>query len=567
VLAALSRVPGGGWRIQPADDAGAPTAAAFPVPDPAGVAAVEHEHGPRWLWDSASAIYPELLRAGVRVQRVVDLTQQERVLIGRAGRYGEPASTAAQLARRDGRPAPPDAPPPAGAEPGLFDDPGPNVPAPDTEDLLAAFRDQQQRLPAAAGSPAGESIDVDPAALRLLLAAESASALVASEMGHVGMPWDADVHSDVLSDLLGPRPAVGERPAGMARLAEEIRAAFGHPVNPDSATDLRAAFRRAGFDIDSTRSWTLRQLDHPAVGPALAYKEMHRLFTANGWNWLDQWVRDGRFRAEYVAGGVVSGRWATRGGGALQIPKVVRRAVVADPGHSLVVADAAQLEPRVLIAVSGDERLGALAAADDLYAALADVGFAGRRENAKMALLGAMYGATSGAAGRLLGTLFQQFPVAMDHVERAARRGEQGRLVSSVLGRASNRPGASWWAAVDRGAASDATPAEEQRGRQTARAWGRFTRNFVIQGSAADWAAVWLSCLRRDLTAQVPEAELVFFQHDELMVHVSDADAAQVAGLVAATAAEAGRLVFPRAAPGWRVPVRPAVVRCYADAK
>ena len=532
----------------------------------ADVAALEREHRPRWLWDAAAVAYPELLAAGVRLQRCVDVTQHERVLIARAGRYGEPVSTAAVLARRDGRPAPADVGLAPVAEPGLFDG-GPADPAATPADLFAAHHDQQDRLAAAAGSPAGESVDVDPAALRLLLAAESASALVAAEMGHLGMPWDIDVHAAILTGRLGPRPAAGERPAVMSRLAGEIQNAFGHPVNPDSATDLRAAFRRAGHDIDSTRSWTLQQLDHPAVAPVLAYKELHRLFTANGWNWLQQWVRDGRFRADYVAGGVVSGRWATRGGGALQIPRIVRRAVIAEPGHVLVVADAAQLEPRVLIAVSGDERLGALAAADDLYAALADVGFAGRRENAKMAMLGAMYGATSGAAGQLLGTLFHQFPVAMDHVERAARRGEQGRLVSSVLGRTSNRPGAEWWAVVDRGAAPDATPAEEQRSRRTARAWGRFTRNFVIQGSAADWAAVWLSCLRRDLIAQVPAAELVFFQHDELMVHVAEADAGQVADLVSAAAAEAGRLVFPHAAAGWRVPVRPVVVRNYGDAK
>ncbi len=566
MLAALARTAAG-WQVQWADDAGTERGAALTLTDPAGIEALERDHDPRWLWDSAAAIYPELLAAGVVLRRCVDLSQHERVLLARSGRYGEPVQVAGLLARRDGRPAPIDAVPGPAGEPGLFDNSGPASVSPMTGDLLAGYRDQLGRLTTAAGSPPGEAIDVDPAALRLLLAAESASALVAAEMGHLGIPWDADVHRDVLTGLLGGRPVPGGRPTVMVALAAQIRAAFGHPVNPDSATDLRAAFRRAGFDIDTTRSWVVRRLDHPAVEPVLAYKELHRLFTANGWNWLAQWVADGRFRAEYVAGSVVSGRWATRGGGALQIPKVIRRAVVAEPGHRLVVADAAQLEPRVLIAVSGDERLGALAAADDLYAALAQVGFAGRREDAKMALLGAMYGATSGAAGQLLATLFQQFPVAMEYVERAARRGEKGRLVSSVLGRASNRPAEQWWAAVGRGAAADASPAEEARGRQAARSWGRFTRNFVIQASAADWAAVWLSCLRRDLTTTVPAAELVFFQHDELMVHAPEEDADRVATLISAAAAEAGRLVFPMAAPGWRVPVRPVVVSCYADAK
>ena len=49
---------------------------------------------------------------------------------------------------------------------------------------------------------------------------------------------------------------------------------------------------------------------------------------------LEQWVRGNRFHAEYLSGAVVSGRWATRGGGALQIPRVLRQAV-EDVGHSI----------------------------------------------------------------------------------------------------------------------------------------------------------------------------------------------------------------------------------------
>ena len=82
----------------------------------------------------------------------------------------------------------------------------------------------------------------------------------------------------------------------------------------------------------------------PAIEPLLAFKKLSRLHAANGWAWLDAWVKDGRFQPEYVVGGVVSGRWASRGGGALQIPRQIRGAVHADPGHKLIVADASQLE-------------------------------------------------------------------------------------------------------------------------------------------------------------------------------------------------------------------------------
>src|SRR5690606_37321470 len=153
-------------------------------------------------------------------------------------------------------------------------------------------------------------------------------------------------------------------------------------------------------------------------------KELYRIWTAHGWNWLETWVRDGRFRPEWVPGGVVSGRWATRGGGALQIPKVVREAVVADDGWRFVVADAGQLEPRVLAAISGDARLAAAAGAGDLYAALAAASFDGDRARAKLALLGAMYGQTSGAALPAIAVLRQRYPTAWRFVEAAARTGE-----------------------------------------------------------------------------------------------------------------------------------------------
>src|SRR3546814_15109692 len=69
------------------------------------------------------------------------------------------------------------------------------------------------------------------------------------------------------------------------------------------------------------------------------------LYTANGWAWLAEWVHDGRFRPVYVPAGVVTGRWASSGGGALQIPRQLRAAARADPGWCFVLADVAQMEP------------------------------------------------------------------------------------------------------------------------------------------------------------------------------------------------------------------------------
>jgi DNA polymerase-1 len=273
-------------------------------------------------------------------------------------------------------------------------------------------------------------------------------------------------------------------------------------------------------------------------------------------------VHDGRFRPDYVVGGVVSGRWATRGGAALQLPKALRRAVRALPGWSLVVADAAQLEPRVLAALSQDGKLAEVSADVDLYASLAQDSFEGDRGKAKIAMLSAMYGGTSGGAGPLLAVLRKRFPQAVGHVEQAALAGELGKMVRSQLGRTSPLPSERWREMMER---TDGDEESQRKSRQAARDWGRFTRNFVVQASAADWALVLLAALRRRLAECAPKAELVFYQHDEVMVHCPAEAADLVTSELVEAAAEASRLVFGDTPV--KFPLEISTVDCYADAK
>jgi DNA polymerase-1 len=242
---------------------------------------------------------------------------------------------------------------------------------------------------------------------------------------------------------------------------------------------------------------------------------------------------------------------------------VVRRAVIADPGRRFVVADAGQLEPRVLAAVSGDQRLAAAAAEGDLYAALATDSFDGDRAKAKVALLGAMYGQTGGAAIPALAVLRQRYPTAFEFVEAAARTGEAGGLVRSWLGRTC--PPASAAGSRDAGLdpPEEAGSAEVPQGGASGRARGRFTRNFVIQATAAEWALVLLATLRTALEGT--KAELVLFVHDEVVVHCPTEQAEEVVAAVHASAAQAGRLLFGDTAV--RFPLDVSVVGAYADAK
>jgi DNA polymerase I len=561
-VAAVADGAAGGWLV----DLGPAGAAAERVPDlAAAVARREAAHPPssprhpRWVWASTAALYPALLRAGVRVSRCHDIELTEALLLGYAGRWGEPRALPAAWARLTGGAVPPDPPPrpsePPGHAQGALFEPVAAPPAGAGADPLRAlaevYADQRARLAGTA----------HPGRFQLLVAAESAGALLAAEMGHDGLPWRADVHDAVLDELLGPQSPVGGPPRRLAELSAAINDAFGvHGLHPDSPAELVRAFARIGIDVPNTRAWVLRQIEHPVVPLVLAYKELYRIWTAHGRAWREAWVRDGRFRPEYVAAGVVSGRWATRGGGALQVPKVVRRAVVAEPGWRFVVADAGQLEPRVLAAVSGDARLAAAGAAGDLYAALATDAFGGDRARAKVALLGAMYGQTGGAAVPALAVLRSAYPTAFDYLETAARAGEAGGLVRSWLGRTCP-PASSGWREDDL-EPPEAPGAQDSRGGASGRARGRFTRNFVIQATAAEWALVLLATLRGALAGT--RAELVFFVHDEVVVHCPAEEAEAVAAAVHAGARRATELVF--GATAVRFPLEVSVVECYADA-
>ena len=144
------------------------------------------------------------------------------------------------------------------------------------------------------------------------------------------------------------------------------RRAFGRRVRPDLPADVVKAFAQAGIKVQSTRALGARGA-RPSGGEAAARVQeavpdldRARLVLAPG-------LGAGRpVPARVPARAARSpGAGTTNGGGALQIPKVIRRAVVADPGWRLVVADADQMEPRVLAAISRDPGLMEVAGRDE----------------------------------------------------------------------------------------------------------------------------------------------------------------------------------------------------------
>jgi DNA polymerase-1 len=176
----------------------------------------------------------------------------------------------------------------------------------------------------------------------------------------------------------------------------------------------------------------------------------------------------------------------------------------------------------------------------------------------KIAFLAAMYGGGTGSPA--LAALRRKFPAATALLEDAAGQGESGGIVHSVLGRPCPPVRHDWFDEAGEGI---------ERSSERARGRGRFTRNFVIQASAADWANVLVASLRTELNELArnrpghDRAELVFFQHDEIIVDAEESSVPDVVAALSRAGEAATRLVLGAGAPP--IPLEARVVRCYAE--
>ncbi|WP_073705832.1 bifunctional 3'-5' exonuclease/DNA polymerase [Glutamicibacter sp. 0426] len=507
------------------------------------IAETEARHSPRWAMLRTTPWMQPLAAAGVFLAKAYILSLAQRIL------HRSPLSAKAlddfNLEQ-----------PPQGREwanqDALFSAPvtGESLP-----ELIAMYLAQRDALP--------QEPDVRRR-LELLIHAESVGAVIACEMEAAGLPWDEPGHRALLREQLGERVSDYGRPPKLAAKAQQLAEALGSPgLNPDSPQELLRALQKAGFAVGSVRAWELEQIKHPLITEVLEYKKLSRLASTHGDAWLDQWVENGRFHPHYVLGTVISGRWAASGGGALQLPHSIRQVVRAPAGSTFVVADGRQLEPRILAAISHDQQLQKAGQQDDLYQWLLDAKLVASRDEAKLGMLSVIYGGGGGASGSVGAALTRSFPTAMRFVEQAALAGEQGGGVRSFLGRGCP-PADEQWLQAQRATSDEAS---QRAADSAARARGRFTRNFVVQATAAEWALVWMGHARHLIhqAGWSRSCRQVFFVHDEIVFECPTELAGQLQELILHAAMLAGRSLFGQASP--RFPVSVAISGNYADAK
>lgn len=502
-----------------------------PTTDPASVVRDVEQLAPRWVWWSARRTATGLLAAGVRPRACWDLAA-----VGRLQHGSRRTDPAAVWAAEHGL-AEPDRPDGTfdlldlGSEDGLPVRPDGQlsqewVKGGWMRDLDSGTRwaglalQLQQRQLRRAGSLPEPRPGHHPLPLAVLTAhAESAAALLAVELEHTGLPIDVAVASALITASAGPR--TGDEEAELEQRRARDALVLQH--FPDQRVDLRnpAQVRelllRVGIDVPDTRSWRLQPhaATVPGVAALLAWRKAERIATTYGWHWLDQNVgTDGRLRGRWGASDAAAGRMTAQAG-LHNLPAELRPAVHAELGQVFVRADLGQVEPRVLATVSGDLDLARAAAEDDMYAPVA-AKLRCDRPTAKVAVLAAMYGQTSGTAGAALADMERAYLRAIAYLRDAELAGREGRTVRTYGGRLLN---------ADAAGSSMGLSAR-----------GRYVRNAVVQGAAAELFKAWAATVRSRL--DIYEGEIVLCLHDELLVHVPRRHAADVARVVESALAE-----------------------------
>jgi DNA polymerase-1 len=381
---------------------------------------------------------------------------------------------------------------------------------------------------------------------------ESTVELLCAELAADGLPVDRQAAEELLAGMIGPRPRSAADAAATRAARDGVvlaHAPSGISADLRSPGQVKTLLAAAGIDVPDTRAHRLEGFrdSSPLVAALLDWRKAERIATTYGYAWLDENLGpDGRLRGSWTGCDGAAGRM-TASAGLHNMPAVLRQAVIAQPGHVFVRADLGQIEPRVLAAVSGDAALIKATAATDMYQPVAaELGV--DRATAKVAMIAAMYGQTTGHGGTAGRGMRAAYPVAMGYLDTADRSAQAGKDLVTYGGRLVRMAGG------DRAAA-------ESPGARAAR--GRYGRNAPIQGAAAELFKMWAVTVRARATPL--DARIVLCLHDELLVHVPEDRAAQAAELVGDCLAETAR----RWGPGGRVRFIADIstVRCWANAK
>lgn len=166
-------------------------------------------------------------------------------------------------------------------------------------------------------------------------------------------------------------------------------------VNIASPKQLLDAFEKRGLPIPNTQAATLKALDDDLARAVTHYRDAAKTVSTYARPWLEVITDDDRIHPSLNPTGTITGRFSSDSPNFQNISKGhrLREAIVAAPGHTLVVADWHQVELRLYAHYAADENMrAAFLSGDDIYQQVADL-LGVSRQVGKMVMLASIYGA------------------------------------------------------------------------------------------------------------------------------------------------------------------------------
>jgi len=352
--------------------------------------------------------------------------------------------------------------------------------------------------------------------------------------------------------------------ADCVRLAAQLREVVGRDFNLNSPIQLRQILyeerglsptkrTKTGLSTDAATLEKLRDEWPEFIDPLLQYREVEKLRSTYGEGLLAELAPDGRIHATFNQTVARTGRLSSDQPNLHNIPvrsdegRQFRRAFIAAPGSTLLVADYNQIELRCIAHLAEDPGLvAAFTAGQDIHTATASRVFGVEpgdvtvrmRSTAKMISYGLAYGMEAYGLGQrlnipteeaslILNAYFDAFPNVRAYMERTVKEARMRGYTETLFGR--RRP----------------IPELSNSNYRIRQAGERQAMNAGIQGLAADIFKVALVRLDRALEDGRYASRIVLQVHDEVLLEVPDAEHDAVGPLTVATMRGAAELRVP----------------------
>ncbi len=357
----------------------------------------------------------------------------------------------------------------------------------------------------------------------------------------------------------------------MAKIEDEIFKEAGRTFNVNSTQQLSIVLfddlslqppdraRRTASGHYSTAASVLEELRsaHPIVEHILAYREITKIKSTYA-DALPQQVnpQTGRVHTSFNQTGSVTGRLASSNPNLQNIPvrteigRQIRRAFVAEKGHTLLSVDYSQIELRIVAHLSEDKAmLQAFLDDQDIHSATAAAIFgvdpadvsSDLRRRAKAINFGLIYGMspfgltrttdlTLAEAKDFVKAYFDRFPGVERYLEETRQQAEQVGYVSTLLGRRRYFPQLT----------ADASVSEQARARAM-----REAINAPIQGTASDIIKIAMIRLPEALDEHKLKANMLIQVHDELVLECPQSELASTSQTVQQVMQDACELRVP----------------------